>query len=224
MINRQYIPLWKHKIRTIFLCIIGLFFSSMVSSHPHAFIDMHTDFLLENNKLIGFQMKWLLDEPSSAELLYELKISQDKAKKQQELSDEMIKNIVNEHYFSYFYNEKNQPIKYTAKPTDYGLKALQGRVLFHFRFYLSKPLPLEHIKTRLLTYDPTYYVAMGYPHQRNVSIISKNSNAERCELTLNQPKVDENLQNYAQSLDKDQRYEDNSLGVQFAQEVVFVCQ
>ncbi len=43
-----------------------------VFAHPHAFIDMKTKILVKNQQLVGFSAQWILDEPSSAAMLYDI--------------------------------------------------------------------------------------------------------------------------------------------------------
>ena len=62
--------------------LLGLFISCGVLAHPHAFIDMQTTPIIENNQLTGFSMKWTLDEPSSSAVIYDMKQARTKAEKQ----------------------------------------------------------------------------------------------------------------------------------------------
>lgn len=94
-----------------------LWFIPMLSvAHPHAFIDMQNKVLVQEGQLIGFSMQWTLDEPSSASIIYDLNQSREPAQKQK-LVDEAMKNIVNEHYFSYLFDKdkKKLNIKHNHK-------------------------------------------------------------------------------------------------------------
>ncbi|WP_279324772.1 zinc transporter binding subunit ZevA [Conservatibacter flavescens] len=200
--------------------------SFAVNAHPHAFVEMKNKILVENNQLVGFSMNWVLDEASSSEMLYDLALAGEDKQAQRKLADEMMKNIVGEHYFSYLYDQAQHKIKYTSKPRHYGLKAEGSKISYYFEFLLSQPQTLEKNQFTLMTYDPTYYVSMYYDSPQDAT--SKNAVdfsalPKGCSGTIIEPNVSEQLAVYAQSLDRSQRNVDDSLGAQFAQKVVIVC-
>nr|WP_243728781.1 zinc transporter binding subunit ZevA [Mesocricetibacter intestinalis] len=199
------------------ICFI---FAESVAAHPHAFIDMKSRVLVENNHLTGFSMQWLLDEPSSSQVLYDLMLASDE-KAKQKLSDEIMQNIIAEHYFSYLFNRRGEKIKYSAKPLHYGMRAEGTQVLYYFDFMLSEPVALKSNSFILSTYDPTYYVAMLYDKGEKSADFS--ALPQNCRGELQQPIVSSELKAYALSLDKSQKDEDDTLGKQFAQQVVILC-
>ena len=104
--------------------LLGLFISCGVLAHPHAFIDMQTTPIIENNQLTGLSMKWTLDEPSSSAVIYDMKQAKTK-NDQQKLIDDVMGNVVSEHYFSYLYDAQNNKIEDSPHPKNYGVK-IQG--------------------------------------------------------------------------------------------------
>ena len=88
--------------------LLGLLLISPFSAlaHPHAFIDMQTKPLVKDNQLIGFSTQWLLDEASSSAVLYDVKQAKGDKAAQQKLVDEVMANVVNEHYFSYVFDKE----------------------------------------------------------------------------------------------------------------------
>lgn len=199
--------------------LLGLFYSLTTFAHPHAFIDMQTTPIVKNNQLQGFSMKWTLDEPSSSAVLYDLKqaVNQDERKN---LIDEIMQNVVNEHYFSYLFNANQQKIKYKAHPQNYGINAKGMQLQYYFDLPLAQPQALQNNTFTLQTYDRTYYVAMAY--EKNA--VDFSPLPSHCQGTLIDPNVDEKMQAYALSLDKNQRDEDDSLGVIFAQKIQIQCE
>lgn len=191
-----------------------------VDAHPHAFIDMQSEFLVRDNQLVGIKMNWLFDAPSSAEMLYNLKIANNREQMRTQLADEIMQNIIEQHYFSYFYDQHKQPLRYTSKPDNYVLQVAGDQLRFSFDFYLSKPQPLAGFQGSLSTYDPSYYVAMSYPDPVKGSL----PGYPQCKISVYTPKINDLLKNYAKSLDKNQQYEDLTLGMQFAQQVNLLCQ
>ncbi|MDG6894629.1 DUF1007 family protein [Volucribacter amazonae] len=196
-------------------------------AHPHAFVEMKNKLLIEQDHLIGFRMQWILDEASSSEMLYDLALSKNDPQKKQAIADEIMQNVVAEHYFSYFYDKHQQPIKYLAKPQNYGARADGHQIVYYFDFLLAKPQLLKNNRFELTTYDPTYYVFMYYdlPNKPNIvqSAVDFSGLPSKCRGDIIEPDIDEQLKRYAQSLDKSQRDEDDTLGAQFAQKVMILC-
>ncbi len=195
-----------------------MFLANIAFAHPHAFVDLQTKALVENKTVTGFQMHWTLDEIASSTLIYEIQASADKEAAKKKILDEMIETAKTDHYFSYFYNQKNELIKFTDKPTDYDFGVKENRIVFTTKIYLEQPQQLGKVASTLMTYEPTYYMGMYYNSEKDLSISQMN-----CKIRLVQPKVDQSLQLYANSLDKNQAPEDNSLGRSFAQKVEMLC-
>lgn len=209
------------KILTALLVVLSI----NVQAHPHAFIEMKTKLLVKDNQLLGFSVNWLLDEASSAEILYDLKAVEKDAQAKQKLIDDIMANVVHEHYFSYLYDKNGNKVKYSAKPLNYGVKAEisanNGHIAnYYFDFMLSKPQSLTDNFYTLMIYDPTYYVSMYYDTS---SAVDFSAVPAHCQGEMIDPTVDEKTREYAQSLDKSQREADFSLGAQFAQKVLLRC-
>ena len=200
--------------------LLGLSISCSVLAHPHAFIDMQTIPIIENNQLTGLSMKWTLDEPSSSAVIYDMKQAKTK-NEQQKLIDDVMRNVVSEHYFSYLYDAQNNKIKYSSHPKNYGVKIQGLQLQYYFDVPLAHPQQLEKNTFSLQTYDPTYYVAMTYASKSAVDFSALPKN---CQGKLIEPNVDEKIQAYASSLDKSQKNEDDSLGVMFAQKIIIQCE
>lgn len=205
------------------LFYLALFTALNIQAHPHAFIDMKTKPLVKDNQLIGFSTQWLLDEASSSAVLYDVKQAKGDKTAQQKLVDEVMNNVVSEHYFSYVFDKDNHKIKYTKHPENYGMRIKGNEVEYYFDFLLAQPQALQNNEFTLMTYDRTYYVAMRYaePGKRAVDFSSLPAN---CKGEVFEPNVDKKIQSYASSLDKSQKNEDDSLGVLFAQKVKIKCE
>ena len=183
---------------------------------------MKTKVLVDKQQLVGFSMQWVLDEPSSAAVLYDVKQAKGDKKALQKLIDEVIGNVVNEHYFSYLFDKQGNKVKYSAKPQNYGMKSSGAQVLYYFDFMLSKPQLLQDNEFTLSTYDPTYYVSMYYDKPFH-SAVDFSQLPENCHGEVLEPNINEKLKAYASSLDQSQRNEDDTLGAQFAQKVRLTC-
>lgn len=212
----------EYTMKKLFLYLLGCLLGQHVLAHPHAFIDMKTKVLVDKQQLVGFSMQWILDEPSSAAVLYDVKQAKSDKKTLQKLIDEVIGNVVNEHYFSYLFDKQGNKVKYSAKPQNYGMKSSGAQVLYYFDFMLSKPQLLQDNEFTLSTYDPTYYVSMYYDKPFH-SAVDFSQLPENCHGEVLEPNINEKLKAYASSLDQSQRNEDDTLGAQFAQKVRLIC-
>ncbi|WP_256892585.1 zinc transporter binding subunit ZevA [Rodentibacter caecimuris] len=203
------------------LLLLSLFYTGTVFAHPHAFIEMQSKPLIEQNQLIGFSMKWTLDEPSSSAILYDMKQVRSEVE-QQKLIDDVMNNVVNEHYFSYFFDKNNNKIKYKKQMQNYGVNKEGAKVQYYFDFLLAQPQQLKNNEFTLMTYDRTYYVSMYYPEEK--SAVDFSALPENCKGEIIEPNVDEKIRFYAASLDKTQKDEDDSLGMLFAQKIKIQCE
>lgn len=211
-------------IKSTVILSMAFFVPLQVAAHPHSFIDLKNKVLVENTLLKGFQMEWTMDEIASAELIYELNQSADKAETTKSITAEMTQTAIENHYFSYLYDAQKQPIKFTAEPSNTEFKIHGNRVTFYVTFYVARPYELKNNPVHFYTYEPSYYMGMEYNRTQDLSV-SEN----RCQATLTQPQVDNALRLYASGLDKNQSpepaaREDESLGAKFAQKVSIVCE
>lgn len=206
-------------MRYFFTILICYLLSLTAMAHPHAFIDMKSQFLVEQGKLTGIRMQWLMDEISSSEVIYEIETSKNKQQKLAQLTNEIMQNIVGQHYFAYFYDDNHHPITYRKQPQNAKLTIINKRQLqINFDVILSKPRELNRQTATLLVYDPTYYIAMLYLTPKDVSFVGETS----CHLAIIEPESNPTMKDYAASLDKNAE-EDTSLGVLFAQKVTLSC-
>lgn len=107
------------------ISLIWFFYVHAAVAHPHAFITMKSKPLVKDQQLTGFTLELLLDEMSSF-ILYDLKNSNNDKVARQKLADEVIENIINEHYFSYAYDKQGKKIKLKRQPQNYGMKEKMG--------------------------------------------------------------------------------------------------
>lgn len=213
----------KKHLRYYIFFLLGITMPFTTLAHPHSFIDMQTKVLFKENKLTGFEMFWQLDEIASSDIIYELNNSKNRENTKKFIEKDLMDNLIKSHYFSYLYDQNNNPIKYTTKPSNYYIEVKNHRVLFHFTFYLTYPQSIEQQTFRLMTYDPSYYVSMTYSGKQDIF-----SHHKQCTTTLEDAQADSDLRLYAAGLDKNQSgilpdNSDGSLGAMFAQTVNISC-
>lgn len=209
----------------ILLSFIFSLFSIAVLAHPHSFLDIKNKVMIENGRLNGFAMTWILDEITSAELIYEINQSSDKQAAKQKITQELNESAVNNHYFSELYDEKQTPIKFKAIPINPSIEIQDNRVFYHFELTLATPQDVTARSFHLFTFEPSYYLYMGYEKFSDLT----STDQSLCKVSLEEPQVNKSLRLYASGLDKTASPDmpediSQSLGAQFAQKVNIVCQ
>lgn len=213
-------------MKKYFLGLLSLFcITQTVLAHPHSFVDMKNQVLITDDTLKGFAMSWMLDEITSAELLYEINRAENKPEAIKKITDELSTSAIEAHYFSEFYNEKNEPIKFKAKPINPSVEIQKNRIIYHFELTLAKPQALKGHSFRLYTFEPSYYLSMSYDNASDVTVTHQSI----CKVSMEEPQVNDSLRLYASSLDKTETPDmpttsSLSLGAMFSQKVNIVCQ
>ncbi|WP_411569355.1 DUF1007 family protein [Serratia sp. UGAL515B_01] len=199
-----------------------ILFSVGVGAHPHSFIDMNTTFVAKDQKLMGLKMVWVMDEITSADLLYDAENAKSDSEIWKKLAAEVMANVLGQHYFTDIYRD-GKPLKYLNLPTEYQLSRQGHKAVLEFVLPLAQAQPLAGKPFEISTYDPTYFVDMSYQDKKALHLPPEMN--KQCKVSLMTPKPDKSLQAYALSLDKnDSPGEDLALGQQFAQRVMLSCQ
>ncbi|WP_442890546.1 DUF1007 family protein [Arsenophonus sp. PmNCSU2021_1] len=203
------------------LMALTLCYSITVFAHPHSFIDMQNELQIKDGNLIAMKMTWVMDAMPSADLLYDAQQAKESDEVWKQLSAEVMANVIKQRYFTSLYY-KNKLIKFSFYPKDYHLSRKGKQAVLSFTLKLAKPETLTGKTLTIMTYDPSYYVDMTYS---NKAKISSTNTSIQCQIQLIAPKPSASIIDYALSLDKAERpQEDLSLGQQFAQKVNITCQ
>lgn len=208
------------KLRLV-LAGVGALFCAGTVAHPHSFIDMNTTFVAKDQRLIGLKMLWVMDEITSADLLYDANNATSDSVVWKTLAAEVMANVLGQHYFTDVYRG-GKSVKYLNLPTEYHLSRRGNQAVLEFVLPLAEPQVLVGKPFDISTYDPTYFVDMTYKDQAALHLPPEM--AQQCKLSLMTPKPNASLQAYALSLDNnDSPGEDMALGQQFAQRVTLQC-
>ncbi|MCK3656889.1 ABC transporter substrate-binding protein [Pasteurellaceae bacterium Macca] len=198
-------------------------FPVMLIAHPHSFLDMKNQVQFEGDTLTGFKMSWQLDEISSAELIYELRSSNNKAAALAKLTKELDQSTVQNHYFSELYNQRDEAIKFQAQPSQSSIEIKDNRIIYHFTLKLAHPQAVTGQSFRLFTFEPSYYLYMSYASAEDVTQTPQ----PLCSVKMEEAKINQSLKLYASKLDKSEKPDlpsgSLSLGAQFAQKVNILC-
>lgn len=206
--------------RALFLLLMTV--SPALLAHPHSFIDMKTELVAKDDTFTGLKMIWTMDEITSADLLYDAGEAKPGSVVWKKLAAEVMANVLGQHYFSEIWHNQ-QRVKFLNLPTEYNLSRSGHKAVLEFILPLAEPPTLTGQRFEILTFDPTYFVDMFYDNPGALTLPA--ALQTHCRFTLNTPKPDDSLKQYALSLDKaDAPAEELDLGRQFAQTVVLTCQ
>ncbi len=208
----------------LFRVVVGVLLCAGVSTtslaHPHAWIDMQTRFLInDQQELTGLDLIWHFDDFYSASILEDMKQKNEPLEKQyQEFARDSIDYMAAENWLTRF-NMNGKPIKF-KKPTSYKTEKYAHHLALHFILPLKVPAPITGNRFRLSIYDSTYYVEMLH-HKLSAISVTDNA-AANCSIKLEAPHPPEDLSAYAASLDITAQ-SDDGLGEMFAENVVLTC-
>ncbi|WP_075181512.1 DUF1007 family protein [Pantoea sp. 1.19] len=198
-----------------------LLFSAAPAAHPHSFIALQAQPVIDDGKLTGIAMRWKMDDITSADLLYDAGTAAPGSEVWKKLAAEVMANVLGQHYFSEMWH-RGQRVKFDTVPPRYGLAREGHQAVLSFVLPLAKPLPLSGLSLTLMTFDPTYFVDMHYDNAAAFSL--GDAAAVRCRSRVDTPTPGAALKQYALSLDKaDAPAEEMDLGRQFAQTVTLTC-
>jgi tRNA threonylcarbamoyladenosine biosynthesis protein TsaE len=173
----------------------------------------------DEGNITGFKMEWTFDAMTSA---YMLDGEDTSAENEQEtfrnLASSVLKNMMYEHYFTYFY-DGDAPIRYKVARGE-KLTRDRARLVLSFELPLSKSQPLKRNTLRLLIFEPSYYVDMAWSSSSDI-VLSKDL-ARQCQLELVDPNPTPEQMSYAMALPTDAD-PDNALGQLFTQTVNINC-
>lgn len=191
-------------------------------SHPHSFIDMQTTLVHQGDQLTGLKMRWVMDEITSSDLLYDAGDARPDSVVWKKLAAEVMANVLGQHYFSEFFHQQ-QPVKFDNLPPEYHLSREGHKAVLEFILPLAHPQRLSGQSYHFSTFDPTYFVDMYYDSEKALTVPPEL--AKQCRFELKTPAENAALKAYALSLDKaDAPAEEMDLGRQFAQSVTLTCQ
>ncbi|MFV0262146.1 MAG: DUF1007 family protein [Kluyvera sp.] len=202
----------------VFLALLSL----SARAHPHSFITITNQLAVSDGQLTGMKMRWVMDELTSADLLYDAGNAKPGSEVWKKLAAEVMANVLGQHYFTEFWHN-GKKVKFTHLPKDYALAREGHQAVLTFTLPLASPQPLAGQTYTFSTFDPTYYVDMSYEKDSDVAFAADFKGA--CSVSVHTPQPSEQMLSYAQSLDKeDAPEEDMELGKQFAQKVTVACQ
>lgn len=206
--------------RAGYLALLGLI-SCPLHAHPHSFISLKTTPVIEGNALTGLKMTWLMDELTSADLLYDAGGAKPGSPVWKQLAAEVMANVIKQHYFTEVW-QRGKRVAFTDSPAEYSLQSEGDKAMLTFVLPFATPQPLAGARIQFSTFDPSFYVDMKYDRDKDALLPAEL--ADKCEISISTPEPSESMLTFAASLDKDDAPpEDMALGKQFAQKVRLQC-
>lgn len=212
----KMLPGW----RAGYIALLGLI-SCPAVAHPHSFISLKTTPVIKNNAIVGLKMAWLMDELTSADLLYDAGEAKPDSPVWKQLATEVMENVMKQHYFTEVW-QQGRRVKLTPQPAEYRLQSVGDKAMLTFVLPFATPLPLAGAHIQFSTFDPSFYVDMKYDRDEDARLPAEL--AGECGISVLTPEPSESMLTFAASLDKDDAPpEDMALGKQFAQRVQLQC-
>ncbi len=196
-------------------------YSSSVTAHPHAWIDLKTTPLFnDKGEVIGLKQLWLFDDFYSAYILQTLPKADDGLYEQKAV-DELAKlNLQNLEEYKYFTVIKGdeKPLEH-GKVTKYKSYVEGNRLAMEFDLPLKKPIDPKSVPVEYLVYDPIYYIEILHVKSDDAVTLPK---AGPCVYSLVPPSPAREQSLAAANLDRDDTAE-YGFGVYFAEIVSLTC-
>lgn len=193
---------------------------SAAQSHPHAWIDIATRVVLDDQgRITSIEQEWLFDEIYSAFVIEDTQGSVSK----EALNDLARNNLSNLRAHDYF-TEVRQAGEKVALGTveQWASEMREGRLWMSFTVPMRTPVDPRAGHIRYAVFDPSYWVEMAYADGDTARIVSATGNDNGCSLMHELPVVTGGMLAFALSLDRDEEAPEN-LGAQFATWVEVLC-
>ena len=206
--------------QTLILSIGLIAFAPSVFAHPHAWIDLRSRVLLDDDKKIhALELVWFFDDYYTVLVAEEL--GSDGTPTQEYLDEIAKRNLSNLRDYDYFttvtYDGERQAI---ADVERYETEVHDGRLWMRFEVPLEKPIDPRDGVVTFSVYDPTYWIEIL--HLEAEPILFSGKGGEACLGEIIQPNPTIEQVTLASSLDRNETAGDG-LGELFAEKVKVSC-
>lgn len=209
--------------RQMTLCLCLLSICQSLQAHPHSWVGLTTDFIINSSgELDEIRQRWIFDPYYSTLTIDDLKKTHESLEVGLvEHSNGIINNLESHSYYSHLtIGDNSLTIK---RPSKFHLSSVpieQDTLLILEMHFDIDNISMQAADLQWQVYDPTYYVSMRHDSINQVRLY--NSSALECEPSIIEPDPDEELFDYAASLDITQT-ESTGLGEFFAQTISLKC-
>jgi len=191
-----------------------------VAAHPHGWIDIRTEILVDDaGRIEALRQAWLFDELYSAFMLDDF--AQAGLEREQGLAELLRQDVEALAPFDYFTRVEvaGEPQEFDAV-RGYANGVAQGRIWFRFELPLAEPVDPTGRDLRYAVFDPTYFIELL--HQGERPVVLPAALEERCAVELISPDPPAEIVSLAAMLDRTEEGGDG-LGAHFAEWVELRC-
>lgn len=209
-----------------FVSLISISSLIVVSAHPHNWISMATDFVIDSEGLLDeIHQQWTFDVYYSTLAIADLENqygSLDVGLKL--MGQQMVENLLPHHYFSHLKIEGvDEPLPFPNRHLLSSRKDDNGRRILSLSmtFEMDRQLPLKNSRLSYRVYDPTFYIDMSYQDLTRIRV--SHLGDFECVKQLEDASPTAQIIEYASSLDQSETSIDG-LGEKFAQTFELHCE
>lgn len=206
--------------QTLVFSLGWIVFTSSVFAHPHAWIDLRSRVLLDDDgKVYALELVWFFDDYYTVLVAEEL--GSDGTPSEDYLDEIAKRNLGNLREYDYFtaitYDGERQAI---ADVTRYETEVHDGRLWMRFEVPLEQPIDPRAGEMTFSVYDPTYWIEIL--HLEAEPILFSGKGGEECLGEIIQPNPTIEQVTLAGALDQNETAGDG-LGELFAEKVLVSC-
>jgi ABC-type uncharacterized transport system substrate-binding protein len=191
-----------------------------LAAHPHGWIDIRTEVLVDDaGRIEGLRQAWLFDEFYSAFMLDDFE--HQGLPQEDGLARLLVQDVEALAPFDYFTRLEvdGSPEGFDAVRA-YANGVAQGRIWFRFELPLAEPIEPGGRDVRYAVFDPTYFIELL--HHGDDPVRLAEPLVERCDVAVVDPDPPAEIVSLAAMLDRTAEADDG-LGAHFAQWIELRC-
>jgi ABC-type uncharacterized transport system substrate-binding protein len=150
----------------------ALGWSGSALAHPHVWIEMRSDIVVENGRVTGINVQWTFDDGYAQAALDGLDTDGDGVYSQDELAVLTKENMASLKDYDYFLHPRVDGKKVLlAEARDAGQIYSNNRLSLYFTVPLANPVDPSTQDFYYRIYDPDFFIAMDYAKDDPVTVI-----------------------------------------------------
>lgn len=142
-----------------------------LAAHPHVWIDMAVELVIEGNIVRGFWAEWTFDEMMTAMVLTDVPATAGGTFSEtgsRRIFQSYFSNLRNYNYFSYVWQDKRSiPV---TRVESFQPSVRRGRLVYRFFVPIGRAIPPTGTEIVISMYDETYYTDMGFRRDNPVRV------------------------------------------------------
>jgi ABC-type uncharacterized transport system substrate-binding protein len=143
----------------------------ILAAHPHVWVDMGVELVIEQNTIKGFWAEWSFDEMMTAMVIADVSPGQNNqfsSQSVQRIQRDYFQNLKNYNYFSYVWvDRKAIPIN---RVEQFQPSLINRRLFYRFFVPINVPIAPSGSEVVISMYDDTYWTDMGFRKNQPVRI------------------------------------------------------